>query len=528
MNDEKDMNSPEAGDGDGIFDEPKPRYTAKSKHRNDFKRQLRLLLTVFVCAVIAITVYFVLGKTLTNDSDEVTEEEVVLLDGEVLGPQNRIFIMEYVKNDDVLSVDIHNEYGELGVVYSEEDDEFYIKDHPSAAYDKEMLRTLLTNAGYTLAMERITDSTDNFGEYGLSELDDPAWYVITDRSGNSHKLYIGDILPSNSGYYVRYDGRDAVYVLDYTIADTLLAPIEDMISPTLAIPVGSGDYYLITNFAIKKDGDLFIALEYLDEDARPAGSTSVHRFLYPTEYTPSDTNYLNVFSKFTDYTGISTLVYLPDMDDMKAYGLDTPKYDLYFEYKGIPQNIIFSEKNADGNYYAYSPIFDIITEVEGANADWLEWGLIDWIERPIFQMNITSVDKIELKCDGAEYIFKLESNDDGLTSVSETITGTEIRDTDNFKKFYQTILMTNMQDYVDLTEEKLDDLVNGGEYMTLKITMVDDTVKEYKFYPYETRRSYYTVNGTGDFYILRDRMAKIRDDAAKVLTGEAIVPDANN
>jgi len=62
--------------------------------------------------------------------------------------------------------------------------------------------------------------------------------------------------------------------------------------------------------------------------------------------------------------------------------------------------------------------------------------------------------------------------------------------------------------------------------MTVK--MKDNTSKVYKFYPYETRRAYYTTNGVGDFYIIRDRMVKIIDDAAKVVAGETVVPEANN
>lgn len=513
----------------GIFDEPKPRYTAKSKHKDEFKRQIRLLVTVLLAALVAVAVYLFVIKPIVEHVDEVPEEKVELLEGEVLGPQDRIIIMEYIKSDNIASVEIHNEHGEFGVVYDEESDGFIIKDDPGAAYDKEKVMTLLTNAGYTLAMERITDNAENFGEYGLSELDDPAWYIITDRSGNSHKLYIGDLLPSNAGYYVRYDGRNAVYVLDYTIADSLLVPIEDMISPTLALPVGASDYYTINNFALKKNGELFIALEYLEETERPEGTTVVHRFLYPTSgYTPNDTNYLNVFSLFQNYAGTSTLVYKPTMEDVVKYGLDDPAYDLYFEYKGIPQNIIFGERNDNGNFYAYSPLFDIITEVESANADWLEWGLIDWIERPIFQMNIIAVDSIELECGEAHLCFKLESDDSELLSVTETVSGMQLEDLSNFKKFYQTILMTQMQDYVDKTSEELNDLVSGGEYLKLVITAENGSVRDYRFYPYETRRSYYTVNGVGDFYILRDRMVKIFNDAQKVISGEPVIPDANN
>ncbi|MBE6605618.1 MAG: DUF4340 domain-containing protein [Ruminococcaceae bacterium] len=514
---------------EGIFDEPKPRYTAKKKHHDDFRRQARILLIVFLIAMISLFAYLFVIKPIVEKTEEIPEELPVLLDGEVLGPQNRILIMEYLKKDDIASVDVHNEHGDFGFEYNEEDDAFYLKGNKSAAYSKEVFQNLLSAAGYTLAMERITDYTENFSEYGLSELDNPAWYILTGRNGTSHKLYIGDPLPSGAGYYVRYDGRDAVYVLDYTISETLLAPIEAIIAPTLAFPAGQSGYYMLDNFALKKDGEIAIALEYLDEETRKAsGIATMHRFIYPEEYVPSDTSYLEVFAHFADYTGISTLVYQPDIDDIKKYGLEKPKYDLYFEVMGMPNNIIFSEKNENGNYYAYSPVFDIISEVEASKADWLEWGLLNWIERPLLQVSIFNIDEISIESEKADYRFVLESDEAGVKSVYEAISQRDITDIDNFKKFYQTILMTNLQDYAELTEDKTASLEEEGPYMTMTVKMKDNTSKVYKFYPYETRRAYYTTNGVGDFYIIRDRMVKIIDDAAKVVAGETVVPEANN
>ncbi len=514
---------------EGIFDEPKPRYTAKKKRRDDFRRQARILIIVFLVALISLSAYLFVIKPLVEKTEEIPEELPVLLDGEVLGPQNRILIMEYLKKDDIASIDVHNEHGDFGFEYNEEDDAFYLKGNKSAAYSKEVFQNLLSAAGYTLAMERITDYTENFSEYGLSELDNPAWYILTGRNGVSHKLYIGDALPSGAGYYVRYDGRDAVYVLDYTISETLLAPIEAIIAPTLAFPAGQNGYYMLDNFALKKDGEIVIALEYLDEEARKAlGVSTMHAFIYPEEYTPSDTSYLEVFAHFADYTGISTLVYQPDIEDIKKYGLEKPKYDLYFEVMGMPNNIIFSEKNENGNYYAYSPVFDIISEVEAAKADWLEWGLLNWIERPLLQVSIFNIDEISIESEKADYRFVLESDESGVKSVYEALSQREITDIDNFKKFYQTILMTSLQDYAELTEDKIASLEAAGAYMTMTVKMKDGTSKVYRFYPYETRRAYYTTNGVGNFYVIRDRMVKIIDDAAKVVAGETVVPEANN
>ena len=103
-----------------------------------------------------------------------------------------------------------------------------------------------------------------------------------------------------------------------------------------------------------------------------------------------------------------------------------------------------------------------------------------------------------------------------------------VADIDNFRKFYQTILMTEVQDHATLTSEQISELEADGAYLTLTVIMENGEKSVRKFYPYETRRSFYTIDGKGDFYILRDRMVKIVDDAQRALDGITIYPDANS
>lgn len=517
-----------------IFSEPAKKLTAKSKHAADFKRQMTALCIVAALMIIGIVAALVVNRLPGKFDDEAAESPYIkelptLIDGEVIGPQNRIFIMEYLKNDNISEIKVHNEYGDFGVFYNKEDDNYYLTDNMNASYDREALQSLLSAAGYTLAMERITTDAEDMSEYGLADEDDPAWYEISDRRGNTHKLYIGNIIPSNAGYYVRYEGRNAVYVLDSSIANTLLAPIEALISPILAFPVGQSTYYLIDNFVLARDNEIFIALDYIPEEERSKdSSTSIHKLLYPEGYTPNDGNYLNVFAMFQEYTGMYTIKYQPDEEDLKKYGLDKPKYELYFDFANFPTDIWFSEKNDSGNFYAYSPVFDIITEVEYDKAKFLEWNLLEWLLRPVFQQNIREVKELTIESGEDKFTFVPGFDDNGLYSVYERNSGKYIEDIDNFKQFYMTLLMTSFLDYAELDEAQKETLTESAPYLTMKIKLNGGKTLDYKFYPYEARKSFYTINGTGHFYIVRDRMVKIVDDAKKVMSGERIFPDANN
>lgn len=45
-----------------------------------------------------------------------------------------------------------------------------------------------------------------------------------------------------------------------------------------------------------------------------------------------------------------------------------------YEYQGVQQTIVFSEMNENGNYYAYSLLFNLITEVDGHSMEWIRLG----------------------------------------------------------------------------------------------------------------------------------------------------------
>ncbi len=54
------------------------------------------------------------------------------------------------------------------------------------------------------------------------------------------------------------------------------------------------------------------------------------------------------------------------------------------------------------------------------------------------------------------------------------------------------------------------------------VTTDAGVVTEYCFYPYSTRRCFYTINGEGEFYCLRDWVEKVAADCNRAVKGEPI------
>ena len=180
----------------------------------------------------------------------------------------RLLLFPHIEKANIRSLEVHNDTGsytfarvnDLGEISN--NGNFVILGSPLTTYSEELFAELHVSAGYTLSSQKINDpikdENGQFTEYGLVPIENrervledgtvetynytPAYYILTDTSGNKYKVIIGDCLVTGGGYYVQYvdmkDGketpRDAVYVLNKDIENSLLAPIEDYITPLIS------------------------------------------------------------------------------------------------------------------------------------------------------------------------------------------------------------------------------------------------------------------------------------------------------
>lgn len=500
------------------------------KKKNSAKKQQVTIACLALAVIAAIAVYiFVVSPYLQSGSE--TEEEVVeLLSGEALGANNTVLLYEKLTKDDIAKIEVDNEKGGYGFIYSGINKNFSLIGHVNAPYDTTLLSSLTSSVGQMGASERLLQDCDDFAEYGLDETGNPASYTVTTREGAVHTVYIGNKTPSGQGYYARYEGRDTVYIVGTGIAKTVFSSLEEMLTPKLALTMAQNDYFMIKKFTLMRGEETALQIIYLnEEEQKAAAAITAYKMLAPANYSVNSTNYLTALESIMEFKGKSTLAYKPTDEQLAEYGLDKAAFGIYYTYGGIDQAVEFSEKNENGNYYAYSSYYDLIAEVDGDQLTWLEWDSVKWVDYPIFMMNINDIKTIKLESDTASYTFALDGVDKELTVV-ESESGTA-PDVSIFRKFYHVLLTIHMQNYVyeDLDREAADALVATDDpYLTLTIETRAGQVTEFKFYPYSTRRAYYTVNGEGEFYVLRDMVTKVITDAEKLMAGEMIDPEAHS
>ncbi len=489
------------------------------------KSQRTKIITVGIIALILIIAYFAVVQPLINQVTDNSAEPPTLVEGEVLGSNNRILLFEHTEKANIQSIEVHNDSG-TWTMYRGDDNEFYLKGYEGAPYSKALLASLVSDAGYTLSMTRVTDNCTDWSVYGLDEASTPAWYVLTNLRGESHTVYIGDRIPTGAGYYCRYKDRPCVYVLQSSLASTLLVPLEQMITPILTYPLGTTDYYMVENFYIANRDDVQLSVTFLDEEERAKlAQDSPYLMVYPASYGVS-TTYETVLQTFMNFIadrailqGSSTEAI--STEELAKYGLDDPAYEIYFEYNDIANCVIFSDKTENGTYYAYSFVFNLIAEVSATTVPFLEYDLIQYVDRPVFQRNINDIGEIRIESPQVSETFTLVGEGEELIVTQKNGAKPVVQ---NFRQFYKTLLSIQIEDYVP----EGTDPASLDCMATFTATARSGAVFEYKFYQYTTRRALVTINGEGEFYCIVDDVHKMLNDTERIIKGETVDADAKD
>lgn len=191
-----------------------------------------------------------------------------------------LLLYPYAERANISSITVVNGNGSFAFVAKnvrneetkEDERHFLIEERADLSVDQSILfANLVTITGKARTMLRLDTNKvkeKTYAEYGLPEntADATTYFEIqVDHDKNestpdiTHKVIIGDQVPSRDGYFVRYEGRESVYVLkeigqsDYsrTIKETLLGKVEDYVTaPTASPNMTSENYYDVTDFKI--------------------------------------------------------------------------------------------------------------------------------------------------------------------------------------------------------------------------------------------------------------------------------------
>ena len=515
------------------------------------KQKFWIILMASVAALLMLLYLLVIAPLVKKRAETLLPEPPELLEGEVCDSDNAILMFEHVERKDIQSIEVHNSYGEYLCYRRAEDGNYYLKGYELAPFSADTLASLVVASGYTVTVERVSTQCTEWEKYGLGAEDSPAWYTLTKTDGKTHKVYIGKLIPSGGGYYARYEGRDALYVLGASIHSTLLVPVENLITPYLGYAMDSSNYAQTAHVLLRKNGENFVQISY-DADAVAESQASniplrsAYRMNFPARYIVNDDRYSEVLLSFCALKGYSTLKVgktgEPLHNDerlMAQYGfsdLSNAPYELYYEYEKMKSIVLFAPSGIDGHYFAYSYVYNLIALVETETVPYLTWTIRQYVNDLIFTDSLDdSVSKIEVsgtlikdaqtQKPISESFSMVRDPEKGVVSVMPQSTGVALNASEiwNFRQFYFVLCSPTFAGFIQ------DDAVSSYDpnklMATIRVTLWNGTVHEYKYYWYSGSRCCVTISDgkseavLSEFYVQRSQVEKILSDAERAARG---------
>lgn len=261
-------------------------------------------------------------------------------------------------------------------------------------------------------------------------------------------------------------------------------------------------------------------------------------------------------------------------EELESWGLAKPKYTVRYIYMVdtnedgvLDQDVVnlvqISEETPDKTFFVLSYLTQEVCEVEESYLAFLNWDNLQWIDQYFFNMNLAFCQKIEVDSPNYRVTFTTDNSAsdqsknissanirvfaDGeeLTYVLDSTTSTgkykALPAVDNFRKFYQSLLWASIEGGAqgDLSEEQMQafrDAGDEGAQLVLRIHGEDNAAAAnpdhytennvrdlvLRFYQYSERRSFMTINGEGEFYVLSSFVEKIISDARRAVEGVEI------
>ncbi|MDD4163683.1 MAG: DUF4340 domain-containing protein [Eubacteriales bacterium] len=161
-------------------------------------------------------------------------------DGDTVVPSTGYpFMYPNISRSDVLSISVKNQHSSYKA-YRAKNNKFYFEGAEIVGYDEERFSSLVVNSTYVLTRGKISNP-QALSVYGLdSEENCTAVITVVTLDNATHKIIIGNKLPSGDLYYAKYATKDFVYLLPAAdLEAAVLGPVEAYFKANLVNGISS-------------------------------------------------------------------------------------------------------------------------------------------------------------------------------------------------------------------------------------------------------------------------------------------------
>ena len=215
--------------------------------------------------------------------------------------------------------------GDEKIELEKDGDTWYLKSDRSFPLKQAYADTMASAAGDLQAVRLVSESADDFAQYGLDAADTA--YVFTLKDGAQVTYYIGNYNNIGSTYYMNVAGTQKIYLISGDLLDAFGYGLKDLADVEAMQTVSTENVRDMTLTLDGKTTRLFQS---------PDGLASVYSDIFTwflDEQTPADaTNALDLVGKAVAFTENGCADYKADETELGAYGLDAPALTAKFDY----------------------------------------------------------------------------------------------------------------------------------------------------------------------------------------------------
>ncbi|MDR1025264.1 MAG: DUF4340 domain-containing protein [Treponema sp.] len=356
--------------------------------------------------------------------------------------------------------------------------------------------------------------------YGL----DPsrAQVEIKTNSGEGTTLYIGNDAPDRSSTYVRLEGRPQVYQAGKWEIDSLLQGVFDFVdrevSPQLADDGYGGFAFSEITLGGTARPDGIVRIVYKDPGEATGRISNPYQIISPIEEPLNQDKGMTTLKTIPGIQADAVAGRILDPVDLVPYGLDRP-YSTAAISGTLGQglggfSLRASRPDAFDNVYIFREGSELVYQVAASNIPWLSATWWDLMDKMLILPFIDDVARVELISPQRQTAFTLSGEGDELKVESQGA----VLNTDDFRKYYQTLLSAVYDEY---TEER----IPPGASPVLEIVYRyrdGRTPDRISFYAAGNRRVLSSLNGRRPFYTYSAYTDKVLIDLDQILAGKKV------
>lgn len=376
-----------------------------------------------------------------------------------------------------------------------------------------------TAAADVTAEKLIEKNSSNLSQYGL---DNPKLTVDVVSGNTTVTLEIGNATPTDDGNYLCMKGSKDVYKILTATTNSFKLKKTDLVNLSICGFESSNAAKLteITLGGTERSQPIVLDVDPTSTSSTSStssGSSSVTYLMKsPRTYQLNNDNVSKISSALQSLSASGVLSL--DMSDatLSKYGLKNPKYNLSAVYNGNKMVLDFGEPFDDDGTTMLPVVLEgtpVIYKVSESTLSFYNWQLSDITNTMLYSEYIDNVASITVTTGSENYTINFSGKGDQLTGTY----GSKKLNTDNLRKFYQNLLGISFEGAASKP-------ANTSVYAKVVITYHNSSRKPttMEFITIDTRRYFWTIDGQGDFYVLKSSVDKMLDATRKLIAGKTV------